>query len=232
MATFGERLRELREEQGLTQPELAKALGVGTNTIFVWEKEKRQPGKEFDLFKAAKFFDVSYFYLMGISDVRKEEEAELSEEEVTRMLDEDALIYMIGALKKYRDLSDEMQFMVRQTLENAYKADKERMELRSQRAAERGNTYEDKIIALLDSDYFSEAVKAVFYPENGEKQLFDVQLIAIWPDMNNRIFMCTIILFLPESTEGVDPGRVTALDYENEANRTEKWEKRDDHWAD
>lgn len=40
MATFGERLRELREEQGLAQPELAKALGVGTNTIFVWEKEK------------------------------------------------------------------------------------------------------------------------------------------------------------------------------------------------
>ena len=40
------------------------------------------------------------------------------------------------------------------------------------------------------------------------------------------------ILFLPESTEGVDVGQVTALDYENEANRTEKWEKRDEHWAD
>lgn len=26
---------------------------------------------------------------------------------------------------------------------------------------------------------------------------------------------------MPESTEGVDPGQVTALDYENEANRTE-----------
>ena len=40
------------------------------------------------------------------------------------------------------------------------------------------------------------------------------------------------ILFLPESTEGVDPGQVTALDYENETNRTEKWEKRDEHWTD
>ena len=40
------------------------------------------------------------------------------------------------------------------------------------------------------------------------------------------------ILFLPESTESVDVGQVTALDYENEANRTEKWEKRDEHWAD
>ena len=41
--------------------------------------------------------------------------------------------------------------------------------------------------------------------------------------------MGTGILFLPESTEGVDPGQVTALDYENEVNRTEKWEKRDEH---
>ena len=48
-----------------------------------------------------------------------------------------------------------------------------------------------------------------------------------------RIIFATIkILFMPESTEGVDPGQVTALDYENEANRTEKWEKRDEHWAD
>ncbi len=47
-----------------------------------------------------------------------------------------------------------------------------------------------------------------------------------------RICFATVkILFLPESTEGVDPGQVTALDYENEANRTEKEEKRGEHWA-
>ena len=45
MAIFGERLRELREERGLTQPELADALGVSKNTVFVWEKEKRRPKK-------------------------------------------------------------------------------------------------------------------------------------------------------------------------------------------
>ena len=43
------------------------------------------------------------------------------------------------------------------------------------------------------------------------------------------IFSTFFILFLPESTQGVDPGQVTALDYENEANRTEKWKK---HWTD
>ena len=29
------------------------------------------------------------------------------------------------------------------------------------------------------------------------------------------------ILFMPESTEGVDPGQVTAMDYENAADSTE-----------
>ena len=107
---------------------------------------------------------------MGISDEREEKYEEITADEATRMLDEDALIYIIGALKKYRDLSDEMQFMVRQALESAYKADRERMELRSQRAAERGNTYEDKIIALFDSDYFKKAFETIFYPENDENQ--------------------------------------------------------------
>lgn len=46
------------------------------------------------------------------------------------------------------------------------------------------------------------------------------------------MFATVKVLFLPESTEGVDPGQVTALDYENEANRTEKWEKQSEHWAD
>ncbi|MCR5137209.1 MAG: sugar transferase [Oscillospiraceae bacterium] len=45
------------------------------------------------------------------------------------------------------------------------------------------------------------------------------------------IFATFGILFLPESTEGVAAGQTTAMDYESEANRTEKWEKRDEHWA-
>lgn len=67
-----------------------------------------------------------------------------------------------------------------------------------------------------------------------DKLMMDMMYIAhpgILQDF--RILLATIkILFLPESTQGVDPGQVTALDYENEANRTEKWEKRDEHWAD
>ena len=67
-----------------------------------------------------------------------------------------------------------------------------------------------------------------------DKLLMDLTYIAK-PSLAEdfKICLATVkILFMPESTEGVDPGRVTALDYENEANRTEKWEKRDEHWTD
>lgn len=33
--------------------------------------------------------------------------------------------------------------------------------------------------------------------------------------------MCAIILFLPESTEGVAAGQTTAMDYENSADSTD-----------
>ena len=67
-----------------------------------------------------------------------------------------------------------------------------------------------------------------------DKLLMDLMYIAK-PSIAEDFKICfaTVkILFMPESTEGVDPGQVTALDYENEANRTEKWEKRNEHWAD
>lgn len=57
-----------------------------------------------------------------------------------------------------------------------------------------------------------------------DKLLMDLMYIAK-PSMAEDLKICfaTVkILFLPESTEGVDVGQVTALDYENEANRTEK----------
>ena len=46
------------------------------------------------------------------------------------------------------------------------------------------------------------------------------------------IFSTFFILFMPESTEGIAAGQTTALDYENEENRKEKWEKREEHWMD
>ena len=57
--------------------------------------------------------------------------------------------------------------------------------------------------------------------EKLEFDLLYIKEMGILTDL--KLMFATVgILFLPESTEGVDPGQVTALDYENEANRTEK----------
>jgi putative transcriptional regulator len=51
------RLRELREGRGLTQEELAKALGVTRQTIIAIEKGKYDPSLRL-AFKIARFFGV------------------------------------------------------------------------------------------------------------------------------------------------------------------------------
>ena len=51
------RLRELREEMGLTQEELAKTLGVTRQTIIAIEKGRYDPSLRL-AFKMARFFNV------------------------------------------------------------------------------------------------------------------------------------------------------------------------------
>ena len=51
------RLRELREAKGLTQEELARALGVTRQTIIAIEKGKYDPSLRL-AFKIARFFNV------------------------------------------------------------------------------------------------------------------------------------------------------------------------------
>lgn len=51
------RLRELREEKGLTQEELAKALGVTRQTVIAIEKGRYDPSLRL-AFKIARFFGV------------------------------------------------------------------------------------------------------------------------------------------------------------------------------
>ncbi|CAD5244852.1 helix-turn-helix transcriptional regulator [Thermococcus camini] len=51
------RLRELRESRGLTQEELAKALGVTRQTVIAIEKGKYDPSLRL-AFRIARFFGV------------------------------------------------------------------------------------------------------------------------------------------------------------------------------
>jgi repressor LexA len=67
MATFGERLRELRKAMGMKQKELAAAVQMGESTISMYEMEKREPDIE-TLEMFSDFFNVDINYILGRSE--------------------------------------------------------------------------------------------------------------------------------------------------------------------
>lgn len=62
---FGERLKELRNEMGVGQVALSKALNVSKGIISLWENGQREP-KLSNLVLIANFFHVSIDYLAGL----------------------------------------------------------------------------------------------------------------------------------------------------------------------
>ena len=67
MNKFGERLKDLRNEKGISLKYLAKEIGVTDMAISRWENEKRIPNIE-NLASLAKYFGVSTDYLLGLED--------------------------------------------------------------------------------------------------------------------------------------------------------------------
>ena len=64
---FCERLKELRTENKISQPELAKMVGVSKGMISFWENAINEPTIS-NLVKLCKIFDVSSDYLLGLED--------------------------------------------------------------------------------------------------------------------------------------------------------------------
>ncbi|MBQ2769220.1 MAG: helix-turn-helix transcriptional regulator [Clostridia bacterium] len=64
---LGERLKELREEQGLTQRQTAEKLGLNSVTYLRYEKAQREPPLSM-LAEMAIFFEVSVDYLLGLKE--------------------------------------------------------------------------------------------------------------------------------------------------------------------
>ncbi len=64
---FALRLKELRQERGIGQIELAKKLEVSKGIISLWENGLREPNM-YSLIKLAKFFCVTIDYLVGLED--------------------------------------------------------------------------------------------------------------------------------------------------------------------
>lgn len=64
---FGQRLRFLREQQGLTQPELAQRLDTVKQNISRYELNLAEPEYSI-LIQIADYFDVTVDYLLGRTD--------------------------------------------------------------------------------------------------------------------------------------------------------------------
>jgi len=69
VARFAERLTQLRNERGLTQPELAERMGMSNGAIGNYESGRRVPRID-DLEAFADFFNVDMNYLLGYSNER------------------------------------------------------------------------------------------------------------------------------------------------------------------
>lgn len=61
------RIKELRLERGLSQAEVAKAIGTSQRNIGRWENEENTPASNY-ITALAKFFQVSSDYLLGLVD--------------------------------------------------------------------------------------------------------------------------------------------------------------------
>lgn len=67
MATFGQRLRELRRENRISAKELSVALDIAQSSISRYENDLREPRRDF-LEKVSAYFNVSIDYLLGKTD--------------------------------------------------------------------------------------------------------------------------------------------------------------------
>lgn len=65
---FGDTLKKLREDRGISQEQLAQAIGVSKSTIGMYEQGKRTPHSKKDVLKKlADYFYVTIDYLLGYS---------------------------------------------------------------------------------------------------------------------------------------------------------------------
>ncbi|MCM1368471.1 MAG: helix-turn-helix transcriptional regulator [Roseburia sp.] len=64
VTTVSQRIRELRNERGLSQKALAKQIGVSQKAIDYWERHVNEPKASY-VVALADFFQVSADFLLG-----------------------------------------------------------------------------------------------------------------------------------------------------------------------
>lgn len=85
MVNFGDKLRTLRTEAGMTQTDLAKRLNITKSVVSYYELHERTPSPDV-LIQLADIFHVSTDYLLGINDRKMIDVSDLSEEDMRFLL--------------------------------------------------------------------------------------------------------------------------------------------------
>ena len=93
MVDFGNNLKTLRLQNGLTQAQVAQKLGVTKSVISAYETGLRLPSYDI-LINISKIFRVSTDYLLGLENTRELDLSGLTDEEIQ------ALLNLIKAMKR------------------------------------------------------------------------------------------------------------------------------------
>ena len=79
MSLFGDRLRECRENRGITREELATRLGISRNTLGRWERGERWPRSLELVYELANILEVPVLYFSDVDEEKQEEELKKNE---------------------------------------------------------------------------------------------------------------------------------------------------------
>lgn len=121
MVKIADRIKQLRKKKGVSQSQLAEAIGVKNNTVSTWERGTRKP--DFDALQLlSNYFEVSFEYLLGSSD-KEEARVKPSQGE----LDSCALSAKADEIKESTELlcrlSDKSRKIVEELIASIYRTE-------------------------------------------------------------------------------------------------------------
>ena len=92
MTCFAARLKQLRKQRGMTQTEVAAAIGVTRSVVSLYETEMRQPSPDM-IVALARLYGVSTDYLLRGDNCSFVDVSGLNEQEIA------AIVNMVGLLR-------------------------------------------------------------------------------------------------------------------------------------
>jgi transcriptional regulator with XRE-family HTH domain len=121
--TLGSKIKLLRNERNITQPDLANELGVTVRTVAYYESDEREPKKS-TLLKLCSFFNVSIDSLLSNNELflldAKEKYGFRGKKKAESFINETALLFAGG------ELSEEDQDKVFEAITEIYWQSKEK----------------------------------------------------------------------------------------------------------